>query len=70
MPHELTERYGMDHVLICDSLVRCTFLKRLITGDEEWITNDNNVKKRIVFKFQSSCTDYCETRFVMQKRLY
>ena len=40
----------MNRVLICDSLLRRNetepFLKKLITGDETWITNDKNVRKR------------------------
>ncbi|KAJ0170203.1 hypothetical protein K1T71_014131 [Dendrolimus kikuchii] len=40
----------MNHVLICDSLLRRNetdpFLKKLVTGDEKWITYDKNVRKR------------------------
>ncbi|KAL0852079.1 hypothetical protein ABMA28_000324 [Loxostege sticticalis] len=50
VPHELTERNLMNRVLICDSLLRRNetepFLKKLITGDEKWITYDKNVRKR------------------------
>ncbi|KAJ0182863.1 hypothetical protein K1T71_002232 [Dendrolimus kikuchii] len=50
VPHELTERNIMNRVLICDSLLRRKetepFLKKLITGDEKWITYDNSVRKR------------------------
>ncbi|KAJ0171629.1 hypothetical protein K1T71_013179 [Dendrolimus kikuchii] len=50
VPHELTERNLMNRVLICDSLLRRneteSFLKKLITGDEKWITYDKNVRKR------------------------
>ncbi|KAL0830701.1 hypothetical protein ABMA28_002835 [Loxostege sticticalis] len=50
VPHELTERNLMNCVLICDSLLRRNetepFLKKLITGDEKWITYDKNVQKR------------------------
>ncbi|KAL0880854.1 hypothetical protein ABMA27_002037 [Loxostege sticticalis] len=48
VPHELTERNLMNHVLICDSLLRRNetepFLKLSlrITGDENWITYDKN----------------------------
>ncbi|KAJ0172464.1 hypothetical protein K1T71_011603 [Dendrolimus kikuchii] len=45
-----TERNLMNRVLICDSLLRRNetepFLKKLITGDEKWITYDKNVRKR------------------------
>ncbi|KAJ0181732.1 hypothetical protein K1T71_002454 [Dendrolimus kikuchii] len=50
VPHELTERNLMNRVLICDSLLRrnetVPFLKKLITGDEKWITYDKNLRKR------------------------
>ncbi|KAJ0177011.1 hypothetical protein K1T71_007020 [Dendrolimus kikuchii] len=50
VPHELTERNLMNRVLICDSLLRRNetepVLKKLITGDEMWITYDKNVRKR------------------------
>ncbi|KAL0883504.1 hypothetical protein ABMA27_016869 [Loxostege sticticalis] len=50
VPYELTERNLMNSVLICDSLIRRNksepFLKKLITGDEKWITYDKNVQKR------------------------
>ena len=40
----------MDRVSICESLLKRNeiepFLKRMITGDEKWITIDNNVRKR------------------------
>ncbi|KAJ0182071.1 hypothetical protein K1T71_002793 [Dendrolimus kikuchii] len=51
VPHELTERNLMNRVLICDSLLRRNetepFLKKLITGDEKWITYDKNVRKML-----------------------
>ena len=50
VPHELTVKNLMDRVSICESLLKRTeiepFLKRMITGDEKWITYDNNVRKR------------------------
>ncbi|GBP71778.1 Histone-lysine N-methyltransferase SETMAR [Eumeta japonica] len=50
VPHELYERNLMNRELICDCLLKRneteTFLKRLITGDEKWIANDKNVRKR------------------------
>jgi len=38
----------MDQISICESLLKWNkpFLKRFITGDEKWITYDNNVWKR------------------------
>lgn len=50
VPHDLTERNLIQRVSICDSLLKRNnaepFLKRLITGDEKWVTYDKNVRKR------------------------
>jgi len=50
VPHDLTVKNLMDRISICESLLKRNeiepFLKRLITGDEKWITYDNNVRKR------------------------
>jgi len=50
VPHELTVKNLMDRISICESLLKRNeiepFLKRLITGDEKWVTYDNNVRKR------------------------
>ncbi|KAJ0179748.1 hypothetical protein K1T71_004339 [Dendrolimus kikuchii] len=50
VPHKLTERNLMNRVLVCDSLLRRNetepFLKKLITGDEKWITYNKKVRKR------------------------
>ena len=50
VPHDLTVKNLMDRFSICESLLKRNdiepFLKRLITGDEKWITYDNNVRKR------------------------
>ncbi|GBP32407.1 Histone-lysine N-methyltransferase SETMAR [Eumeta japonica] len=51
VPYELIERYLMNLVLIYDSLLKRNeiepFLKRLIAGDEKWITYDENMGKRL-----------------------
>ncbi|GBP56944.1 Histone-lysine N-methyltransferase SETMAR [Eumeta japonica] len=51
VPHELTEKNLMYTVLICDSQFKRSqtesFLERLITGDEKWITGNKNVQKRL-----------------------
>ena len=50
VPHELTVKNLMDRVSICESLLKRNeiepFLKRMITGNEKWITYVNNVRKR------------------------
>ena len=44
VPHELTQKNLMDRISICESLLNRNksdpFLKRLVTGDEKWITYD------------------------------
>ncbi|KAL9918814.1 histone-lysine N-methyltransferase SETMAR-like [Glossina fuscipes fuscipes] len=50
VPHQLTERNMMDRISICEALAKRNeidpFLKRMVTGDEKWITYDNPVRKR------------------------
>jgi len=50
VPHELSVRNMMDRINICDTLLKRneieSFLKRIITGDEKWITYDNPTRKR------------------------
>ena len=49
VPHGLTGKNLIDWVSSCESLLKRNeiepFLKRMITGDEKWITYDNNVRK-------------------------
>ncbi|GBP04583.1 Histone-lysine N-methyltransferase SETMAR [Eumeta japonica] len=49
-PKRDTGRNVMNCVLVCDSLLKRNetepFMKRLITGDESWITYDKYVRKR------------------------
>jgi len=49
VPHELSEKNLMDRIEICESLLRWnkseSFLKRLVTGDEKWVTY-NNIKRK------------------------
>lgn len=50
VPHELTQKNFMDRISICESLLNRNkvdpFLKRMVTGDEKWITYDNVKRKR------------------------
>ncbi|KAL9876584.1 histone-lysine N-methyltransferase SETMAR-like isoform 1-T4 [Glossina fuscipes fuscipes] len=50
VPHQLTEKNMMDRITICEALAKRNeiepFLKRMVTGDEKWITYDNPVRKR------------------------
>jgi len=48
--HKLNVRNMMDRINICDTLLKRNeiepFLKRMITGDEKWITYNNPIRKR------------------------
>jgi [histone H3]-lysine36 N-dimethyltransferase SETMAR len=50
VPHHLTEKQLNDRIVICKSLLARneteSFLDRLVTGDEKWITYDNVIRKR------------------------
>lgn len=50
VPHELTKKNLIDRISISESLLKRNemepFLKRMVTGDEKWITYDNVVRKR------------------------
>ena len=52
VPHELSVRNMMDRINICDTLLKRNetepFVKRMITGDEKWITYDNPTRKKIM----------------------
>ncbi|KAG5305564.1 SETMR methyltransferase, partial [Acromyrmex insinuator] len=51
VPHELSVKNMMNRINICDTLLKQNeiepFLKRMITGDEKWITYDNPTRKRL-----------------------
>lgn len=50
IPHQLSKNHLMQRFNICDMLLKRNmtdpFLKRLITGDEKWITYNNVIRKR------------------------
>ena len=50
VPHKFNEIQLTKRISICDSLLKRNetdpFLKRIITGDEEWVVYDNVVRKR------------------------
>ncbi|XP_072756194.1 histone-lysine N-methyltransferase SETMAR-like [Anoplolepis gracilipes] len=50
MPHELTQKNLLDRIDACDSLLKRNeidpFLKRIVTGDEKWVTYENKSRKR------------------------
>ncbi|XP_025155718.1 histone-lysine N-methyltransferase SETMAR-like [Harpegnathos saltator] len=51
VPHELTQKNLLDRIHACDSLLKCNeidpFFKRVVTGDEKWVTYENNRRKRL-----------------------
>lgn len=50
VPHQLTPKNMMDRISICEALAKRNeidpFLKRMVTGDEKWVTYDNIMRKR------------------------
>ncbi|GFV64970.1 histone-lysine N-methyltransferase SETMAR [Trichonephila clavipes] len=50
VPHQLTPKIMMDQISICEVLAKRNeidpFLKRMVTGDEKWVTYYNIVRKR------------------------
>ncbi|GFW74260.1 histone-lysine N-methyltransferase SETMAR [Trichonephila clavipes] len=50
VPQQLTPKDIMDRIAICKALAKRDeinpFLKRIVTGDEKWVTYDNIVRKR------------------------
>ena len=54
VPHELSQKNLDDRVVICTSLFARnkieSFLNRMITGDEKWITYNNIVRKRAYYE--------------------
>ncbi|XP_078032691.1 histone-lysine N-methyltransferase SETMAR-like [Augochlora pura] len=50
VPHQLTQKTMMVRISICDVLAKRneihSFLERMVTGGEKWITYDNIVRKR------------------------
>ncbi|GFU54701.1 histone-lysine N-methyltransferase SETMAR [Trichonephila clavipes] len=50
VPHQLTPKNMIERISICEALAKWNeidpFLKRMVTGDEKWVTYYNNVLKR------------------------
>ena len=50
VPHVLSERTLLRRINDCDTLIRCErndpFLKRIVTGDENWVVYNNVKRKR------------------------
>lgn len=50
VPEQLTQRDKTERISICEALIKRNeidpFLKRMVIGDEKWVTYDNTVRKR------------------------
>ena len=66
VPHELTVKNSIDRVSICESMLKRNeiepFFKRMITGDEKWITYHNNVRKKLEVEARGGFTNGCKAR--------
>ncbi|GFV35966.1 histone-lysine N-methyltransferase SETMAR [Trichonephila clavipes] len=54
VPHHLTPKNIINQISICEALAKRNeidpFFKRMVTGDEKWVTYDNSVQKRSLAK--------------------
>ncbi|GFW68978.1 histone-lysine N-methyltransferase SETMAR [Trichonephila clavipes] len=66
VPHQLTPKNMMDRISICEALAKRNeidpFLKRMVTGDEKWVTYDNIVRKRSWSKCGKAAQNGGQTR--------
>ena len=71
VPHELTQKNMMDRISICESLLNRNkidpFLKRIVTGDEKWVTYDNIERKRSWSKLGEAAQTVAKTGFYGQE---
>ncbi|XP_043062966.1 histone-lysine N-methyltransferase SETMAR-like isoform X1 [Drosophila yakuba] len=68
VPHDLTQKNLLDRINACDMLLKRNeldpFLKRMVTGDEKWITYDNIKRKRSWSKAGESSQTVAKPGFV------
>ena len=61
VPHDLTQKNIFARMDGCESLLNRNkidpFLKRMVTGDEKWVTYDNVKRKPVVVEKRSGCPD-------------
>ncbi|XP_025163395.1 histone-lysine N-methyltransferase SETMAR-like [Harpegnathos saltator] len=73
VPHELMQKNMMDRISICEVLTKRNeiepFLKRMVTGDEKWITYDNIVRKRSWSKRSETAQTVTKPRLTARKVL-
>ena len=73
VPHELTQKNMMDRISICESLLNRNkidpFLKRIVTGDEKWVTYDNKRRKRSWSKHGESSQTVAKPGLTARKAL-
>ncbi|GFW62809.1 mariner Mos1 transposase [Trichonephila clavipes] len=63
----------MDRISICEALAKRNeidpFLKRMVTGDEKWVTNDNILRKRSWSKRGEAAQTVSKPRLTARKVL-
>ncbi|KAL7739835.1 hypothetical protein ACLKA6_003277 [Drosophila palustris] len=73
VPHELTQKKLLDRINACDALLKRNeldpFLKRMVTGDKEWITYDNVKRKRSRSKRSEPAQTITKLRLTARKVL-
>ncbi|KAG6804639.1 histone-lysine N-methyltransferase SETMAR-like [Apis mellifera caucasica] len=73
VPHELSQKNLDDRVVICTSLFARnkieSFLNRMITGDEKWITYNNIVRKRAYYEPGKPSPSTSKSNLTLNKRM-
>ena len=73
MPHELSQKNLDDRVIICTYLLARNkikpILKRMITGDEKWITYENKIRKRVYYEPGKSSPSTSKPNLTLNKRM-
>ncbi|GFW80933.1 putative DD34D transposase [Trichonephila clavipes] len=71
--HQLTPKNMMDRISIYEALAKRNeidpFLKRMVTGDEKWVTYDNIVRKRLWSKRGEVAQTVAKPGLTSRKRL-
>ncbi|XP_032684750.1 histone-lysine N-methyltransferase SETMAR-like, partial [Odontomachus brunneus] len=71
VPHVLNVKNMMDQINICNALLKRNeielFLKRMITGDEKWVTYDNRTRKRSCTKKREKAQAIAKPRLTTKK---
>ncbi|GFT82885.1 histone-lysine N-methyltransferase SETMAR [Trichonephila clavipes] len=69
--HRLTPKNMMNPISICEALAKRNeiypFLKRMVTGDEKWVTYDNIMRKRSWSKRGEAAKTVAKQRLMARK---